>query len=215
MSYNRQLLSTVEKNGEDAMKQKTDLRVVKTYTALTNAFYQLLSEKKFEEITVNELCNLAFVRRATFYKHFADKYEFFTFVVRTVFEQYSGNYDFESGQVKPLSFYLNIMENVLHFLTERESMVRSFTASSMYSTLMNIFTDELSQEVKAFLEEDEKNGAVFPASADITARFFTGAMINCIKYWFASDRSLSEAELLNQIEAILYSFTPHLPASYE
>lgn len=195
------------------MKPKTDLRVIKTYSALTNAFYQLLSEKKFEEITVNELCNQAFVRRATFYKHFADKYEFFTFVVRSVFEQYTGDYAFEPNQVKPLSFYMDIMKNVLHFLTERESMVRSFTESSMYSTLMNIFTDELSQEVKGFLEEDQKNGAVFSASAEITARFFTGAMINCIKFWFASDRSLSEADLLKQLEALLYSFNPRLPAS--
>ena len=169
------------------MKQKTDLRVIKTYSALINAFYQLLSEKKFEEITVNELCNQAFVRRAT--------------------------YELEPDQVKQLSFYMNIMENVLHFLTERESMVRSFTESSMYATLMNIFTDELSQEIKVFLEEDEKNGAVFSASAEITARFFTGAMINCIKFWFASDRSLSEADLLKQLEALLYSFNPHLSAS--
>lgn len=191
------------------MKKKTDLRVVKTYNALIHAFYQLLSKKKFEEITVNELCNQASIRRATFYKHFSDKYEFFTFVVRNVFEQYIKDYKCDPYQVKPISFYINITENIIHFMTERESMVRSFTESTMYSTLMNIFTDEISKEVRIYLEEDEKNGAVLPASAEITAQFFTGAMINCIKYWFASDRSLTEDQLLEQLRALLYSFTPH------
>ena len=58
---------------------KQDLRITKTYRALTEAFFELLSQKKFEDITVNEICNRAVVRRATFYKHFGDKFEFFVF----------------------------------------------------------------------------------------------------------------------------------------
>lgn len=200
------------------MKNKTDLRVIKTYTALTNAFYELLGKKKFEEITVNELCNLAYVRRATFYKHFADKYEFFIFIVRSLFEQYSGTYTFEEGQIKPVSFYLSIVENFLHFLTERETIVKLLSESSMYSVLMNIFTEEISTEVTEYLMEDEKNGAVFPASAEITARFFTGAIINCIKYWFVSGQELPEQELLEQLQALITSFRPPYemsPSLYE
>lgn len=195
------------------MKNKTDLRVIKTYTALTKAFYELLGRKKFEEITVNELCCLANIRRATFYKHFADKYEFFVFIVRSLFEQYTGACTFEPDQIKPSSFYLSIVENFLHFLTERESIVTLFAESSMYSVLMNIFTEEISAEVKDYLKEDEKNGAVFPASAEITARFFTGAIINCIKYWFVSGQELPEQELLEQIQSLINSFRLPLPVS--
>ena len=61
------------------MAEKMDLRIRKTYLALHNAFTELLEEKRFEEFTVNELCDRAMIRRTTFYKHFADKYEYFTF----------------------------------------------------------------------------------------------------------------------------------------
>ena len=61
------------------MEKKLDLRIQKTYQALHNAFTILLEEKNFEEITVNELCDAAMIRRTTFYKHFADKYEYFQF----------------------------------------------------------------------------------------------------------------------------------------
>ena len=56
---------------------KSDLRIIKTRKALYTAFTMLLGEKSFEDITVNELCENAMVRRATCYKHFADKYDFF------------------------------------------------------------------------------------------------------------------------------------------
>ena len=48
----------------------TDLRIQKTYAALTGAFIDLLQIKSFEQITVKELCDNAIVRTATFYNHF-------------------------------------------------------------------------------------------------------------------------------------------------
>ena len=43
------------------MEQKMDLRVLKTYKSLYEAFFKMLEEKKFEDITVNELCERAMV----------------------------------------------------------------------------------------------------------------------------------------------------------
>ena len=61
------------------MEEKTDLRIRKTYKALCDAFVNILEKKRFDDLTVNELCDEAMIRRATFYKHFADKYDFFFF----------------------------------------------------------------------------------------------------------------------------------------
>lgn len=62
--------------------ENLDLRVQKTYLALIDAFENLLKEKEFEKISVTELCDTAMVRRPTFYSHFLDKYEFFTFFIK-------------------------------------------------------------------------------------------------------------------------------------
>ena len=40
-----------------------------------------MSGMRFEDITVAMLCDRAVIRRTTFYKHFADKSEFFSFYV--------------------------------------------------------------------------------------------------------------------------------------
>ena len=41
------------------MEEKTDLRILKTRKALSDAFLVLLCEKRFEDITVSELCDRA------------------------------------------------------------------------------------------------------------------------------------------------------------
>ncbi len=63
-------------------EQRKDLRIVKTQQALTESLKSLFLEKPLTEITVNELCKRAMVRRATFYKHFGDKYELLTFTLK-------------------------------------------------------------------------------------------------------------------------------------
>ena len=58
-----------------------DLRIEKTYRLLLAAFTKLLEQYRYEDVTVAMLCDEAMIRRTTFYKHFADKAEFFAFFV--------------------------------------------------------------------------------------------------------------------------------------
>ena len=53
-----------------------DLRVKRTYKMLKEAFTVLLSQRPFEQLTVQEICEKAMVRRTTFYQHFEDKHDF-------------------------------------------------------------------------------------------------------------------------------------------
>lgn len=56
-------------------KAKTDLRVLKTRRAIYEAFAQLLTEKPFSDITVQNIIDRALVNRKTFYNHFRSKYD--------------------------------------------------------------------------------------------------------------------------------------------
>lgn len=51
---------------------KTDARIRYTKMKIREAFFQLLSQKPFIKITVTDLCQLAEINRATFYKHYLD-----------------------------------------------------------------------------------------------------------------------------------------------
>jgi AcrR family transcriptional regulator len=61
---------------------KLDPRVKRTRKLLQQAFAQLMSEKDFQSITVQDIAERAEVNRATFYAHFEDKYALLNYSVR-------------------------------------------------------------------------------------------------------------------------------------
>ena len=52
---------------------KTDRRILRTRDTLGDALVELMHEKPFEEITVQEILDRAGVGRSTFYTHYPDK----------------------------------------------------------------------------------------------------------------------------------------------
>ena len=51
-----------------------DLRVIKTKKHIEDALIDLLYQKDFHAITVQDILDTALINRSTFYKHYADKY---------------------------------------------------------------------------------------------------------------------------------------------
>jgi AcrR family transcriptional regulator len=56
------------------IRVREDPRVTRTRQLIFKAFQELLSEKDFESLTVQDITDRATVNRATFYAHFEDKY---------------------------------------------------------------------------------------------------------------------------------------------
>jgi AcrR family transcriptional regulator len=65
--------------------EKLDPRVRRTLRALEQALADLLSEKGFNAISVQDVTERAGLNRATFYAHFADKYALLTHSIRRGF----------------------------------------------------------------------------------------------------------------------------------
>lgn len=59
------------------MNLKEDLRVKRTKKLLRDSVYQLafIEKLRLQDITVQDICDLAMVHRATFYKYYTDKYD--------------------------------------------------------------------------------------------------------------------------------------------
>ena len=54
---------------------ENDRRTKRTKKLLKKAYIELLSQKKFTDISVKELCDLADINRGTFYLHYVDIYD--------------------------------------------------------------------------------------------------------------------------------------------
>lgn len=67
------------------LEAKLDPRVKRTRNLILGAFRQLLAEKGFESVSVQDVTDKAEINRATFYKHFVDKYALLDFSVQQMF----------------------------------------------------------------------------------------------------------------------------------
>lgn len=185
------------------MKKAQDLRVTKTYLALTNAFFQMMEDIRFEDITVNELCNRAMVRRATFYKHFADKYEFLTFVVRETQAKFDAETAKDIDSSQPIALYINIVYHVMDFLEKNRKLVQSAMKSSSFLMLLHILSEQITLDIRKKLKEDVNRGYKLIASPEVMAPFFTGALLETVLWWITQGKPIPEASVKEQISSLM------------
>lgn len=55
--------------------KKEDRRIQKTKAAISAALFDLLEEKDFDQISINDIADRAKVNRGTIYFHYADKFD--------------------------------------------------------------------------------------------------------------------------------------------
>ena len=67
--------------------EKLDPRVRRTRSLILQSFESLLAEKNFESISVQDVTDKAQINRATFYKHYVDKYELLDRSISQMFMQ--------------------------------------------------------------------------------------------------------------------------------
>ena len=69
------------------MEEKLDPRVKRTRNLILQSFEDLLAEKGFETISVQDVTDKAQINRATFYAHFPDKYALLDYSITQMFKQ--------------------------------------------------------------------------------------------------------------------------------
>ena len=68
-------------------EEKLDPRVKRTRSLILQSFGDLLAEKSFDAISVQDVTERAQINRATFYAHFQDKYALLDYAINQMFMQ--------------------------------------------------------------------------------------------------------------------------------
>lgn len=168
-----------------------DLRIEKTYRLLMDAFTTLLEEEPYETISISKLCDKAMIRRTTFYKHFADKDEFFVFYIRTMHQMFrqrvEGTHEAQGAEV---------LNEFISFMEEHQSLVDNVINSKSSSILLEVLRDTLAAD----LVEELRKGtfASGPSSAHdaaseealrLRAAFYAGGVVRMLQQWWQGGRS--------------------------
>lgn len=177
---------------------KQDLRVQKTHQTLITSFSDLLQTKSFEQITVQDLCANANVRRSTFYRHFNDKYDLLNHVVGTLIDHFRKLYLPDINPDNPRQFFEKLMRDVLTFIHDNKDIVRSVITLNFYGEVYTIFYEQIYKAVQKQIEFDRQSGQ-FYVDVTIYGEFLTGGILSVITNWIQHGQQQSIDKVTKEI----------------
>lgn len=188
------------------MQYKEDLRIVKTKNSLNNAFFEMLREMPIEDITVNELCERAGVRRATFYKHFNDKIDFLTYLIKDIRESFDR--EFLKGvehSTLTVDYYVRYVQDLGTYLLKREDAFSKILKSPMRATFIDIFMKQNYIDTANRLQMSIENGMQLPSSVPVVASMLIGGVSHNIIRWFELENRPPMESLILDISKFIHA----------
>lgn len=183
-------------------EKKEDLRIRRTHKLLCDAMFSLLETQSFDEISVVNICDKAMVHRATFYKHFKDKYEFMEYVAKQKLREFYTISKTTADFSDKKNLYRALITNVLTFIENNKTMLRLASNSSnsnFFDSLQKIIYSELLE----FLEASQQKGETYKAPVDIYTKFITGGLTSLIRWWISTDTPYTKEDMAKHIECML------------
>lgn len=192
------MIATKNKHAE-----KLDPRVKRTRQLLVQAFADLIQEKSFQSITVQDITERATVNRATFYAHFEDKYDLMDYSIRDAFRQLltarlPERSKFSADNVRVL--ILTVCEFIDSFY--------SHCAPSDQQVLLLMetnITGELYELILSWLKENGEVSRQRGVPMEIAAVVTSWAIYGAAYQWRREKRPASAKEFVTQVSPMILS----------
>lgn len=180
-----------------------DLRVKKTQRALMDSFLELLKTKNFSQITVQDLCDRAMVRRSTFYRHYSDKYDLLNQVLANFFNSLHESHLDNLLVKEPKTYFENIVRETLYFLIENRDTIQSVFTIAYYDEITRIVYNQLYKGVERQVNFDIRHGIRFNIDLEVYMEFMAGGILRIIYAWLKEGQKRSVEDLTREVVKII------------
>jgi AcrR family transcriptional regulator len=175
---------------------KVDRRIAKSQIAIKNAVIELMSEKSFDDITIQDIADRANVNRGTIYLHYTDKYDLLDKMIEEHIEnlrelcQAASEMTFQEGNYV---WYEYFERHYLFFST----MLASKGAPYFRSRFLNLVVEEFRPEVEIAV------GKNYGLNEEVILQFFGSAVVGSVEWWFKNGMPLPARVMAEQTGALL------------
>ncbi|MGB8983217.1 MAG: TetR/AcrR family transcriptional regulator [Anaerolineales bacterium] len=201
----------------EATQNKTDRRKQRTRQSLRKALHELIKEKDYDAISIEDLTERANVGRATFYLHYKDKEDL-------LLEEFSdmANEKAQALSAIPFSAWLPAPEAPLPPREKRPEppllivfehiydnsklyyiLLKSERSSRIIERIRKIATEAIVQfvETKA---QTEPIPLGFKVPLEYFAAFFSGALLSTIDWWLEEEMQHTPAEMTHLFQSLFF-----------
>jgi len=196
-------------------KPKMDRRVQRTLQSLRTALLELIKEKNYDEISIEEITERANVGRATFYLHYKDKedllMEEFSAIMNgraqalseipfSVWLQVSEEKNKKNKPIQPLLLvFEHIYENYeLYYL-----LFKSTNSSRLIERIRKISTEAIVRFVETKRQTDPIPH-LSEVPIEFLAAFFSGALLSVVSWWIMEDMHHSPQEVSDMFRSLIF-----------
>jgi len=173
-------------DGDRRAEPRTDRRSRRTRRLLGAALVELMLEKRYDTITVQEIIDRANVGRSTFYAHYLDKEDLLQHEVAELIARLSVYMDqgTEGQRIIP-SLAL------LRHLGESQALISALRRGRAIEPVLKTMQTQLSRQVEARLARRLPTGAAPSVPLPVVAQAVAGVLLILFQWWL--DRETPES----------------------
>lgn len=185
------------------MQSKVDLRIVKTRANIKNTFIELLSEKEFNEITIQNILDKALINRSTFYKHYSDKYELAEQLVDEVLKNAALFINERFNDKKENDLFSTIYKAYLHLYDQRKTILALWNIRTNTIHLYDDIEDLLKKNFMQYLILH--NNFEGRSLLDYYSTLYSSLVLTTLKWILTSGNKSDIKKILEQAQVTLGS----------
>lgn len=184
------------------MKDKTDLRVIKTNKILFEALTTLMKEKTFEKIKISDICEVALINRSTFYAHYEDKYE----LLLALIEDLKDNLliELNKNEVESLSkeYFMELLEILIDHIDSKREIYSAILSHNKNGIFVDFLIDVVNRDLAKRLKDSQE---VIKSNipADIISKFYLGGIINIGVDWIINKDKYNKEQILLYLDKLI------------
>jgi AcrR family transcriptional regulator len=198
-------------------KSKTDRRIQRTRQSLRTALLELIKEKGYDAISIEEITERANVGRATFYLHYKDK-------EALLLEEFSemANEKVQVLSEIPFSAWLASQEDITDASVKRPAppllivfehiydnselyyiLLKSEKSSRVVERIRKISTEAIVKFVEAKAKTDPIP-LLFNVPIEFFAAFFSGALLSTVDWWLEEEMRHTPREITYLFQSLFF-----------
>ncbi len=176
-----------------------DPRTLRTRKLLQQALLDLLKIREFDEISVQDIAEAATINRATFYAHYADKFELIECVIASRFDEFLSS---RAGEFD--STCDSALENVTLAVSDYLLHLRGDNPRKTIHAQIELAIISVVKRMILFgIEKHTAPGAVLPVAPEMVAASVSWALYGAVKEWTQMENRSSVEQMVTAVSSII------------
>lgn len=175
-------------------QKKPDRRVAKTRLALHQALLELILEKRYDKITVQDIIDRANVGRSTFYDHFLDKEDLLMKGFALFSDELGTHLEMMDHDDEETGHMLHSLVFFRHANAHHE-LYKAMLEGGGADVLMEAGRQHLLINIQDHLDAVFEDGETAVIPIPVITNFLSGAMLSVLMWWLEEGRPYSPEEI--------------------